>query len=898
MPNYAMITSAGLNEINSAASEGVFISIQYYVPIYDWRLDQSLGLVNADYSASNDVSLYTSASDLYPQGEILWNCSGTYAISNSEDYIVNTGNESISTSGIGYELTNYVHENGLKINTYNTSAVGSYFTANDVLSPGSLGASWYLSDDYYATSGLTSAAFGPQSLVNPDENYLYRGVSYQQVVTSGDSRANFKVVVRTDNNNQIKFNKLALFTVKYTGDMIVTGEPTLFAQVIIPETQILNSSVASSTNFSVGEFVLDFQIDCQAVSANFEDIFFSSSADYWQRVSNEDGQYGLLYDGSVYVSNRLGLDDRSAILSADSPGVAKMLVSTFERVNKVNQSEESDLDQLCLQYVNTDESRIRTLMRTNADGDFAFDMYGQCSNLNPYNVFSVIPKYDKDFGLGTYNSSASNRWNHLILSDKLEMFDDSIDDILTSENFDGFYIKINAGDNKAGFYNSDVMCGPYYSSAMITTDGDNKYLTSIPNTKYFYGNISSYRTSASDGVGTATHQSDLLIRSLNDIHLITLNDEYADVDWATSEEIINRIWNLTEQDDTDISDYLGVDKDILFVAGRNIHTYGNVLPLKHNRDDIGALYRGYKKLWVEHIGYSKSSSTERSNALTCDTSFIPNTATLNLGSITSKWRTLYLTNLGADGGFFVDKGYLNNLYANNIYLPALGKISISNGVIIDGGDIEGTINNIGSQISPVNTIYANNIFLTNTGGEYLGQDFSITIEGNDFYDNANVIVPYVSVGENFILNFVNVILRYNSISGQGVITCDLKEDLNKLIVTLDSRKPSAIPYDLFYFSIDKFKGISGPLKFESVSYNYVTENCTLVNHGTNVKGIFTYDTTYNRFNLKGDAGVNFDVIYQKPSGFAVSKKASFTFNVSKQGLDSKDLESLGYTERT
>ena len=408
MSQFAMITETGLNEIDNAHPLGQYIEIAYYLPVYDFRIDETISPTSAVFSAT-EISSVTTSADVVPSGEILWNLSGSdiYTLSTDRTYLVRTDDEVISSSGTGKEITNYAHSDTFGINQFNSSAVSDYYTADTVLSPGTLGSGWFFSNAGYELLSAPSSAvgFGPESHEEPEQQFLYRGVTYQHVIASDDdSRANFKITMRLQ-SGEIRFNKIGLYAVKRSADGLIIADPFLFGQVIIPEPQILQAKSINNNNIGLTELTLDFQIDSKAVTSGvFEDVFYSTSADYWVRTTNEsNGIYGLTYDGSVYVTNTLGVDETGGILSPDADrSISKLLVSTFEHINQPVVSAETNMPQLALQYVASqgiESNRIRTTFRTNSIGDCEIDMYGACTSAER-DKHSIIPVVDKEFGLG------------------------------------------------------------------------------------------------------------------------------------------------------------------------------------------------------------------------------------------------------------------------------------------------------------------------------------------------------------------------------------------------------------------------------------------------------------------------------------------------------------------
>lgn len=739
--NYATLTENGLNEINQAHPLGEYIEIAYYLPVYDYRIDGNIGVTDTTVLATQ-IETVTNSADTVPTGEIIWNTPemDAYGLTDDLKYLIYTGNETTATSGAGFTVSDYVHRNPYAINLYKSSALSNHMTADTVISPGNIGTYWFLSNAGYdmLTPPTSADGYGPQDWINPTSDKLFKGVTYQHVITSAnDSRANFKVTMRCP-VGQIKFNKIGLYAVKRTEDGTIATDPFLFAQVIIPETQVMYSNQTGSNAFAVSELTLDFQIETKAVSADFENVFYSTSGDYWVRTTNEsNGQYGILYDGTVYITNRLAVDDRGNFLNTSADrGVSKLFVSTYERINQPITSAEQDMPQLCLQYVeNGNLNRIRTTMKTNVSGDCEFDLYGACTSGHG-GRYSLIPAIDKEYGLGLASNTTlnANRWFHLYLSDQFEMFDDSYNDVLNSSSYRGFYAKMNSYNHEARFGNGNIFCGPYYSSAMpgYTDANDKAMFSPIENNYYMHGNISSYRASAAVGTGTATVTDDLFVRSLGNMVMVTLNEDDADKNWATANQLITRIWNVKDNITPDIRESLGVDKDIAIVAGRNIYTYGNILPLLHGRDELGEQYRGFEKLWVKRLGYAKSSSTETFNAIQCDTGLVPTVnEAVHLGDNTYRWGNVWAKEIGHVSKY-VDKGYLNEINTLNVNFNKTGRIKFHEGLEINGNVLySDNPYDLGKNDKRISTLYVDNIVLTNGG-----DTFSVTINFGDITGGA------------------------------------------------------------------------------------------------------------------------------------------------------------------
>jgi len=783
MPQYAMITETGLNQIDNAHPLGQYIEIAYYVPVYDYRIDPNILPTDSSISGT-EVSSCTNSADEVPQGEVLWNTSGDYySLSPEQLYLVRTGDETVATSGSNKMITNFAHRNAFNINQFKTSAIGNYYTADTVSSPGSTGFAWFLSNAGYGLLSTPTSAegYGPEDLDNPESCYLYKGVTYQHVITSAnDSRANFKVTIRAQ-NGQIKFNKIGLYAVKRTADGVIASDPFLFGQVIIPEPQLLYSKDVGSTG-KVTEITLDFQIESKTVASGvFDNVFYSTSGDYWVRTTNEEnGNYGLTYDGSVYITNTLGIDETGAVLGGDDDrSVSKLLVGTFEYVNKPVTSAEKEMPQLCLQYVASqgiESKRIRTTMRTNVSGDCEFDMYGACLSAHPDN-YSLIPVFDKEYGLGLRDK----KWSHLYLSDTLRMFDDTWDNVTSGSDFSDSYLNFNMNEKLTHFGNTDIYIGPYHNTKKIVTINNSKYVDKQKNKNYVYGNISSYIASATDYEGTYEHGYDLLVRSLNDIVMVTLSA--GNKDSFTAEDIIERIWQTRDVTETNINNnisiiddknkriktlrtliandptnsnnwkyrreifsllndiskleaqnkefsesiipYLGEDKDILLVAGRNIQTHGDILPLRNLSDSLGWWDNQFANIYGQNfVGWDRDDGNGRN--ITVQSNITPNGIGFRIRENTWdfsdepgdwQWEEITAKEFGRSDRY-VERGYISRIDTEHIKLNGGGLIDFENGLKIDKSSIytdNQYFSNIGTYEDRVGTIYVDNLVLTNQG---------------------------------------------------------------------------------------------------------------------------------------------------------------------------------------
>lgn len=615
MSNFAMFTQIGLDSVANAVANGQLLEIGAFVPVYDYRYDPYIGLLSAVSLSALEISAYTSPDDQYPQGEIIWNTSveNDYFLSETPDYLIQTSGDTVTENPGDTVVSKYVHKNKVQINTFKTLPITTHYTATEVLNPGMQDNDWHFKPEDITTIAPSNA---PADLSAVPLSALFRGVTYHPVISGTDKIANFKVTCRCP-VGQFKFNKLGLYGTIRTATTIISDYPFLLAQVILPEPQILYSNQTTVTSgFSLSQFVLDVEVDTAEIPNNFENMWYGTSADYWTRIINQnDGLYGIIYDGFVAVSQSLAIEDQQDVFTTSAKTTpSKFLVSTFENINSSVPSAEKNMPQMCIQYVDSNENRIRTTFKTIKNGDCEIDMYGSENELT-----SIVPRFDGEIGLGT-NINGYKRWDHLHLKNYLEITDVNFEDI-NAVDFKNFMLSVN---NDVNVYNGDVVISPYYSSA--TQEIPKHY-------NYLYGNISSLRVTSGYGY---IYPNDLLVKSFNDIIIATLSQE-SDVAGYDSQEIIRILWTMdTDPSGSEVKDLLADQKDIIIASSRNIKIAGNIIPFKYKpcnlgRIDIPMIATYSKTLVTDNIcNFENSDLLIRSNS---DLAI----ATMNKGTVVDLW---------------------------------------------------------------------------------------------------------------------------------------------------------------------------------------------------------------------------------------------------------------------
>jgi len=525
---YSMLTSRGVSEINTAQPEtGILIEVTHWVGAFDAQL-------SADYATPNntdwnDIANYTSPDDTYPNEYSSTTGDVVYWKTTPDD--LETPNKNDLYTGVSYQSVADMDTKNY-IGVWVVPAGVDPTTVSYPSGTPDKGDYWLLDGDI-TKDGITYSDNTDPGGPNADK-IAWNGIAWVNATNNDTNyRGNFKVLVTADTDKdpdeEFLVNKVAIYGIKRSEDGIVLDDPYLLGQVILPDAQLIKGkNLGDSSSFSVDELIIDFQIDTAAVVVDFDNIIYASQNDYWSRVTSNDGQYGLQYDGQVFISNKLGIEDTSSTFpSNDDVGVGKLLVATWSSVNKANTTEEHKLPQLVLQYNDYKTTaavpytqRIRTTLKTNEFGDCELDFYGSCAN--EYGYYSLVPKVDKLFGLG----NDGQRWKSVKASELFELFLGKDTKIPDSVNENGSYGYVTIGrnsyssDSRLGlglFGNSSIIVGPYIDDLSVNTSQD------LSNYYYMYGNISNYTLPISD---STTFQYNLGIRSTQNTLLYSMSKDY------------------------------------------------------------------------------------------------------------------------------------------------------------------------------------------------------------------------------------------------------------------------------------------------------------------------------------------------------------------------------------
>ena len=270
-----VVTTNGLNFMSSAHPAGPLFAIKYWVPVYDWRLDPDIRHTGRGYSATN-LAIAEAQGRTYPAGEILWN-EGVdgYLLSDETayQYILSGYGSSVNTNVI----TNSKQTSGpVPINLVGgTTPVGNFYRGSKGNFSTSTPGTWNGSSVTLDPGTNTSYQSAP--------SYYYPVIDFLPVVETGQTKVKAQFTCRLSIDvGSIKYNKIALYAIRYTGAGVVDSTPHF-----VGEAYLLSGYPIKKSRFGEGynETTINVQLEFNMTSA-WADVFYGSSADYWSKVQN------------------------------------------------------------------------------------------------------------------------------------------------------------------------------------------------------------------------------------------------------------------------------------------------------------------------------------------------------------------------------------------------------------------------------------------------------------------------------------------------------------------------------------------------------------------------------------------------------------------------------------
>ena len=360
MPN-VMITQRGMDFVTSAHDLGVFIYLKWFVPVYDDRIDNNVRTSGYTLSSFADIA---NVSATTPYGEIIWNRPG-YTVNYSSKYLIS------AVPLVGSELQNSYQKSTTYTNLYKGNPL------SDQVSASYWGSSAVGTTGYYNWNAPDGAV--GVSADNPDGEKWVAEDYYPVYESSEENHLRGSIKCKIDKNKgNFKFNKIALYA-QQNG----TSETCFFGEAYLEV-----PAAVSKIEVGFEHFEFDIQIDISGAGTSWENIFFSSSADYWSHSP-----------GGLYYPNKIGVgqfDDN-----------AKEINATMHLRTARDTSGNID-DSVPQLRIDSDNNNFFHLTRTKRTGEIGGDILLTSKNYctNKYKDTTLIPMISGgksfNFGNSTY----------------------------------------------------------------------------------------------------------------------------------------------------------------------------------------------------------------------------------------------------------------------------------------------------------------------------------------------------------------------------------------------------------------------------------------------------------------------------------------------------------------
>lgn len=302
-----IITNAGLNWITSASTLGPFISIKYFLPVYDYRADPNVH--NQLVTSAIDTSAAMSASDTSPTGEIIYNIdteNHSYSLSETNHYVLSAGGETLDESDDPWILTNSVISIPQSINLYDGVPLSDQIYGANGVDALAITNAWEI---YGGELSAGSNSVPAETSTGTDRYFTVDG--YYPTSASGLLKGSFKCRL-SKNIGSVKFNKIALYAIRVDENGQEIGNPALFAEAMMTNPVV-------KTNYGTEGFddiVIDVQLTISTITSAWNDVFYSTSGDYWNLTPNglyyqERVGIGDFNDGAVNIPTKLDIRSES-----------------------------------------------------------------------------------------------------------------------------------------------------------------------------------------------------------------------------------------------------------------------------------------------------------------------------------------------------------------------------------------------------------------------------------------------------------------------------------------------------------------------------------------------------------------------------------------------------------
>lgn len=552
-----VISQQGMSYVMQASPTGPLIDISYFVPVYDYRIDPDISIDGTPLSAFSAVAqelVDTSATSA--TGEHIWflpsDLGIKYDLSDAYALIREVAGNYQSEPEEILDGALQTNNPSVGVNLLNGTPISDTISADTMY--------YDLQTNTWKLSNY-SLVLGNNNIMPSEttvDNY-YRVADYHPV-GSGDSLRGSYTCRINSNNGKFKFNKIALYCVLRNGDGTLyngDGAPKFFGECYIQE-PIIKSSFGSA---GFDDIVCNVQINITSVTSAFDNVFYSTSGDYWQRWINS-----VHYPFKVSVGHFDDNVEPDAVVHVKRAKVGE------------NSTIDNDIPHLRLDYdADTYASFKMTSSSNYSPDDVEMGDLVIGANVGPTycgKVLTIRPAVDSTVNLGKPTHPFGRMW-----LDELTMNDDiNAHDIIPSEDvtYSLGTANLKWGSIYASFVNIDILKSNSISHNIIYS---NASISPLSANQFYLGDgidrwkkIYSYEL---DVLGTFSCQD--IIPKNSGVYSLG-NSSYAFKSIYTTEIR---------------SKYIGTK-----ISGSDINLLANLLPLPGTYINLGSLATPFNQIFV------------------------------------------------------------------------------------------------------------------------------------------------------------------------------------------------------------------------------------------------------------------------------------------------------------
>jgi len=509
MPN-VLITDKGMDFVSSANDNGIYIDLRYFIPVYDDRIDSSVRN-SPVLSSFSDIADKTITE---PYGEKLWKRKHT--LGDASTFLISAVDFNSS------KLTNTYQKSSVVTNLYGGTPLSNQVSATSWSATG--GESLWTWEAIAGGQGIE----GDDSQPGTGADGFGTTVGYYPTYDGPDEdrlRGSFKFQIDSNWGN-IKFNKIAMYAVAVDAN----GDDIPNSIGYFGEAYLSNVAVRSDIGVGYDLFEADVQIDLSGVSADWNDVFYSSSADYW---SHSPG--GLYYPGRIGVG-------------VFEDGQKEISATMHIRRERKDGEIDDDIPQL---RIDQDDNKYWTIEVVSDGHDIrSGEVDGGDMVINPGweeytgDALAIKPFIDSSISLGTFDNSFRELWlwNYGGLDDIITLNVENFSENYAAQ-FNGNQVLIGKSDGQMGddkfslrlndlgveITSGNDLYGAFKGGDIVrdntdlliynTTSGDNE----AENIYLFAGLNLDYTFSITDGQSGATHKN--IMNGIDQYGLISAGDD-------------------------------------------------------------------------------------------------------------------------------------------------------------------------------------------------------------------------------------------------------------------------------------------------------------------------------------------------------------------------------------